>query len=186
MDIVTHADLVAVIDDRRARHRQQQPVHKFDAPAVALQQWREATTDAEVDARAAVARIGFPQIVALAIGDHFERQLVVVAQEDRPLAIRGNVRRLPHDVGDWETVFARDRHVHARHQREMERHMAFVAIAEIDLRVLRPLIGLGQHHAARRMRVHRGADGFQNLMRFREVFVVGPLALDEIGHGVEP
>ena len=35
-------------------------------------------------------------------------------------------------------------HVHARHEREVIRHVAFVAVAEILAHVLRPLIGLGQ------------------------------------------
>ena len=99
--------------------------------------------------RAPVGGVGLPQIVALAIGHHLERQLVVVAQEDRPLAVVGDVRRLAHDVGDREAVLLRDRHVHARHQREVERHVAFVAVAEILLRVLRPLVGLGEQHAVR-------------------------------------
>ena len=63
-------------------------VHQLDPAAVALQQRRQPAADAEIDARAAVGGVGLPQIVALAVGDHFERQLVVVAQEDRPLAVR--------------------------------------------------------------------------------------------------
>ena len=87
MDVVAHADLVAVVDDRRARHGEQQAVHQLDAAAVALQQRREAAADAEIDARAPVGGVGLPEIVALGVGHHFERQLVVVAQEDRPLAV---------------------------------------------------------------------------------------------------
>ena len=71
----------------------------------------------------------------------------MVAQKHRPLAGLRNVRRLPHDVGDRMAVLGRDRHVDARHQREVERHVAFVARAEILQHVLRPLIGLGQQHA---------------------------------------
>ena len=37
-------------------------------------------------------------VVALLVGDHFQRQLVVVAQEQRPLADFGNGRRLLQDV----------------------------------------------------------------------------------------
>ena len=186
MDVVAHADLVAVIDHRRARHRQQQAVHQLDAAAVAFEQRREAAADAEIDARAAVRRIGLPQIVALRIRHHFERQLVVIAQEDRPLAVVGNLRRLPHDVGDREAVLARQRHVHARHQREMERHVAFVALAEIVLGVLRPLVGLGEQHAARIGLVELGADALEHLVRLRKVLVVGAFALDQVRHRVEP
>ena len=42
-----------------------------------------------------------------------------------------------------------NRHEQARHDREMEAHVALVAAvaAEIGDRVLRPLVGLGQQHA---------------------------------------
>ena len=96
----------------------------------------------------AIDRVLLPQIVALLVGHHLERQLVVVAQEDRPLAVGRNFRRLAQDVGDREAILLRERHVHARHQREMKRHVALIAVAEILLHVLRPLIGLGQQHAA--------------------------------------
>ena len=97
--------------------------------------------------RAAVGGVVVPQIIALAVGHHFERQLVMVAQEHRPLAVVRDIRRLAHDVGDRVPVLGRDRHVDARHQREMERHVAFVAGAEILQHVLGPLVGLGEQHA---------------------------------------
>ena len=43
---------------------------------------------------------------------------------------------------DDRAVLLGDRHVHARHQREVEGHVAFVAVAEIFARILRPLIVL--------------------------------------------
>ena len=39
-------------------------------------------------------------VVALFVGHHLERQLVVVAQEQRPLAGLGDVRRLVQDLDD--------------------------------------------------------------------------------------
>ena len=149
IDVVAHADLVAVVDDRRAGKRQQQRVHQLDLAAVVVHQRREPPPDAEIDARARIGGVGRPQIVALDVGHHFERQLVVIAQEQRPLAVRRNVRRLPQDVGDREAVLLRDRHVDARHQREVIGHVAFVAVAEIGADVLRPLVGLGEQHLAR-------------------------------------
>jgi hypothetical protein len=44
--IVAHAQLVAVIDDRRAGHRHQEPVHQLDLAPVVLHQRREAPADA--------------------------------------------------------------------------------------------------------------------------------------------
>jgi hypothetical protein len=37
MDVVAHAELVAVVNHRRSGHRQQQHVHQLDAVAVVLQ-----------------------------------------------------------------------------------------------------------------------------------------------------
>ena len=110
----------------------------------------------------------------------------MVAQEDRPLAGLRNLRRLPHDVGDGEAVFARDRHVHARHQREVERHVAFVGVlAEVLLGVFRPHVGLGQQHAVRVFGIQRGADLAQDGVGFRQVFVRGAGAFDQIRHCVQ-
>ena len=66
-------------------------------------------------------------VVALLVGDHLERQLVVVAQERRPLAVLGDRRRLVQDVDQREPVLHPVRHEHPRHQREVERHVASVA-----------------------------------------------------------
>ena len=150
------------------------------------EQRRQPAANAEIEPGAPIGRIDLPQIVALDVGDHFQRQLVVIAQEDRPLAVLRNRRRLAHDVGDRKAVLAPDRHVHARHQRKMERHVAFVAVAEIFLGVFRPLIGLGEQHAALETRIERGADALQDRVGFGQIFVVGAFALDQIRHGVEP
>ena len=68
----------------------------------------------------------------------------MIAQEHRPLAGLRDRRRLAHDVTDWKSVLARDRHVHAGHQWEMERHVAFIAVAKIILCIFRPLIDFGE------------------------------------------
>ena len=40
----------------------------------------------EIDARMRIVRVNAPHVVALLVGHHFERELVVVAQKHRPLA----------------------------------------------------------------------------------------------------
>ena len=37
-DVVTHADFITVVDDRRTRHRQQHAVHQLDGVDIVLQQ----------------------------------------------------------------------------------------------------------------------------------------------------
>ncbi len=185
MHVVAHAQFVAVVQHRRAGHRQQQAVHQLDAAAVTLEQRRQAAADAQVDAGARLGGIDVPQVIAFAAGHHFQRQLVVVAQEDGPLASGRDVGRLADDVGDREAVFLRDRHVHSRHQRKVEGHVAFVARAEILLRVFGPLVGFGQQQAARILGFDHRADLLEHVMRLGQVLVVGAFALDQVGHRVQ-
>ena len=53
-------------------------------------QRREPAADAQVDPRLRVVRVNAIHVIALFVGHHFERQLVVIAQEQRPLAGLGN------------------------------------------------------------------------------------------------
>ena len=101
------------------------------------------------------------------------------------MAIVGDRRRLADDVGDRVAVLAREAHEDARHQREVERHVAFVSFAEIGARVLGPLIGLRQQHAVRIALVDLRPEPLQDLVGLGQVLVVGPVALDEIGHGIQ-
>src|SRR5690554_5713914 len=120
MDVVTHADLVAVIKHGRSRHGQEQAIHQFNAPAVTLEQGREPPPYSQVDAGAPIGGVHIPQIVAFAAGYHLERQLVMVAQKYRPLTVLRDFRGLLHDVGNREAVRASDGHIHARHERKVE------------------------------------------------------------------
>ncbi|MNI03048.1 hypothetical protein D3C73_559410 [compost metagenome] len=186
IDIVAHADFVAIIDDRRTGHGQEQRIHQFDPPPVTFHQRSEAPADTEIDAGATVCGIGVPEVIALLVGHHFQRQLVMVPQEDRPLAVFRNFRRLAHDVGDRETVFLGNGHVHARHQRKMKRHVALVAITEIFARILRPLVGFGEQHFSGMALVECRTNALQDVMRFGQVLVIRALALDQIGDRVQP
>ena len=117
--------------------------------------------------------------------DHFEGQLVVVAQKDRPLTVVRDLRRLAHDLGDRVAVLLGGGHVEPRHQREVERHIAFVAVAKVLARVLGPLVGLGEEQPTGEARVHRRAQLLDHLMGLGEVLVGRPLAHAEVGDRVE-
>ena len=133
-------------------------VQQLDAAAVVVHQGRQPAADADVDAHARVGRVGEVHVVALVVGDHLQREFIVVAQEQAPLAVIGNGRRLRHDVGDGQPVFLAQRHVDARHEREVERHVALVAVAEIRPHVGGPLVGLGQDQAVRILGIDGRAD----------------------------
>ncbi len=110
----------------------------------------------------------------------------MIAEEGGPLALLGNGRRLLKDVDDREPVLHLERHEEARHHREVKGHVALVALAEVGDRVLRPLVGLGEQHAARILRVHPAPQLPQEGVGLGQVLAVGPLALVEVGHRVEP
>ena len=88
-------------------------------------------------------RVHAVHIVALFVRHHFERKLIVIAQEQRPLAIGCNGRRLLQDLHHREAIFHANGHEQARHQRKVKRHMAFVAVGEIGHCILGPLVGFG-------------------------------------------
>ena len=185
-EIVAHADFIAVVEDRRTGHRQQQAVHQLDAVQIVFHQRRQAAADAEIDARLQIRRVRGVHVVAFLAGHHLQGQLIVIAQKNRPLAAIRNVRRLLHDFDDGIAVLLRDGHVDARHQRKVIRHVAFIAVAEVLAHVLRPLIGLGQQKAVLVVRVDGGAQLLDDRVGFAQIFVVGPFALDQVGNGIEP
>ncbi|KAG0505402.1 MAG: hypothetical protein Udaeo_12580 [Candidatus Udaeobacter sp.] len=140
--IVTHADLIAVVDDRCAGHGEQQGVEQLNFSAVIRKQRTKPPADAKIDTRMRIGRVNSIHVVALLVGHHFQRKLVVVAQKHCPLTILRDRRRLLHDVDNRKPVLHLERHEHARHKREMKIHVRLVAFPKICSRVLRPLIGL--------------------------------------------
>ena len=109
----------------------------------------------------------------------------MVAQEDRPLAVVRDVRRLVHDLDDRMAVFLRHGHEDARHQREVVGHVALVAVAEILAHVLGPLVGLGQQHAVLVVGVDHGAHLLDDGVGLGQVLVVGAFAHAQVGDRIE-
>jgi len=60
---------------------------------------------ADVDAHARVGGVGEVHVVALVVGDHFEGELVVIAEEEAPTDRDRGCGSLRHDVGDGEAFF---------------------------------------------------------------------------------
>ena len=147
---------------------------------------REPAPDAEIDPRGRIVRVNAPHVVALLVRHHLERELVVVAQEHRPLAVVRNRRRLLEDVDDRKPILHLQRHEHPRHEREMEIHVRLVALAEIGDRVLRPLVGFGEKHATGEIRIDVRAQLLQIDVRLGQIFAVRSFALVEIRNGIEP
>ena len=123
IDIVAHADLVAVIDDRATRQRHQQSVHQLHTAPVSLEQRREPPANAEVHPCDRITSVFVVHVVPFFLGHHLERELVVVSQKDSPLARVRNRRRPLDDLDDGLAVLQPERHEHPRHQWEVERHV---------------------------------------------------------------
>ncbi|GAX59041.1 hypothetical protein SO3561_10618 [Streptomyces olivochromogenes] len=189
-DVVAHADLVAVVEDRRAGQGQQQGGEQLDLVAVVVEQWGEPAPDADVGAHPRVLGVLRVHVVAFFVGDHFEGELVVVAQEDAPLAAGRDRRGLREDFRHRVPGFAPYRHEDPWHDGEVERHVALVAaggeVAEVVDDVLGPLVRLRQQHRVRIVRVDLLADPLQELVRCRKVFAVRSLDLVEVRHRVQP
>ena len=185
IDVVAHADFVSVINDRRAGKRHEQPVHEFDPAAVIVQQRSQAAADADIDPHVLVAGILIVHVIPLHIGDHFQSQLVVVAQEQAPLARRRNLRSLLEDFGDGLAVFQLEPHEHSGHQREMERHVKFVALAEIGAEVGGPLVGFGQQHFAGIIFVELSAQFLEDGVGFGQIFAGCAFAFDQVRNRVQ-
>ena len=183
--VVAHADLVAVVEDGRAGERQEDAVHQLDPPPVVVEQGRQAAADADVDPHLRIVAVRQVHVVALFRGHHLQRQLVVVAQEQPPLAGFRDVRGLAHDLRHRMAILEAQGHEQPGHEREVEGHVAFVAIAEVRPHVGRPLVGLGQDHAVRVAGVELLAQPLHHGVGFREILAARAVALDQVGNGIQ-
>ncbi len=117
-------------------------------------------------------------VVPLLVSHHLEGQLVVVSQKERPLTDARNGRRLLHDLHDRMPVFQVQAHEHARHERKVIRHVAFVAVAEIGADVGRKLVGLGEQHPVRPPFIDVAPNRLEDGMGIGKVLAARALALD--------
>src|SRR6516225_2998342 len=186
VNVIAHADFVAVVEDGRAGKGKKQAIEQFNAPAIVVDQGGEAPPDSEVNAHSRVRAIGEVHVVALVVRHHLESQLVVIPQKEAPLTCLRKAGRLGDDVDDGQAVFLAQGHIDARHQWKMEGHVALVAIAKVWSHIRRPLVGFGQEQAARIARVDLTPHRFDHGMRFRKVFATGSVALNKVRNRVHP
>ena len=130
-------------------------------------------------------RVGAIHVVALFIGDHLERQFVVIAQKKRPLAKIGNRRGLREDINDGEPVFHPERHEHAWHHWKMESHLTLIPVAKVSDRIFGPLIGFGKQHTISKPLIDLLTKVLQKLVGIREVLAIRTIALVQVWHRVQ-
>ncbi len=173
IDVVAHADLVAVVDDRRAGQREEQRVQQLDPAAAVFDQRREAAADADVDPHLRIGGVA-PDTCSRALRRSPSRASARRGCGGR--APTGSSRECPASgrrisaIG--MAVLLPERHEHARHQREVERHVAFVAVAEVG-RARRPATGWPRRGACG----SRSAASSARRMRLRIACVSGRFSL---------
>ena len=155
-------------------------------PAVVVDKGGQPAADTDVALHPWVFRVLGVHVVAFFVRHHFEGQLVVVAKEYPPAGPLRYLGRPGEDFGDGKTLFPADCHEHPGHQRKMEAHVAFVAVAEVLHDVFGPLVGLCQQYLPGVERIHFFAQPFQVLVGLREIFTVRAFGLEEIRHRVQP
>ena len=149
VDVVAHPDLVAVVDDRRPGQGEEQAVHQLDPAAAVAQKGSQPAADAQVDPGLGVVRVDAVHVIPLLVGDHLERELVVVAEEQRPLGRIRDRRRLGEHVDDRKAILHPEAHEQPGHQREVKDHLALAPVPEVGGGVVGPLVRSGEQHSIR-------------------------------------
>ena len=85
-DIIPHADFIAVVEDRSPGHGKEEGFHQFDAAAVISQERRQAAANSQIDAGLGILGVNPVHVIPLLVGHHLQGKLVVVPQEEGPLA----------------------------------------------------------------------------------------------------
>ena len=125
-------------------------------------------------------------VIAFHVGDHFEREFVVVAEEEAPLAGVGNRRRLLQNFRDRLAVLEFHPHEHPRHERKMKCHVELIAIAEVRQQICRPLVRFCQQHASRKFFIQAGPQVLKYAVGLGKIFAVGAFAFDQIRDCIQP
>ncbi|OEI69691.1 trehalose synthase domain protein [Curtobacterium sp. ER1/6] len=187
-DVVAHADLVPVVEERRPGQREQQGVDELELGAGVVEQRREATANADVRPHPRVVAVPAVHRLPVLLAHHLERQLVVVAEEDAPRGLLGHVEGLGQDRLELGGVLGAERVEDARHHREVERHVALGLLvgAEERRRLARPLVRLREQDATGVLVVDHRPELLDELVGLRLALAVALLGLEEVRDRVEP
>ncbi len=119
-DIVPHADLVAVVQERTSGQGQQQRMDEFDLCTGIVEQRREPAPDTHVGAHPRIRCIPAEHRFAFLVGHHLEGQLVVVPEERPPLGPCRDLRGVLHRLDDRTGLLVAQRVEQAGHDGEVE------------------------------------------------------------------
>ena len=186
IEIVAHAELVAIADHGRPRQRAHQAVGQFEPPLVAAQHRREPAADAAiVKLHVLVGAERLEHGCALRLGEPAEIELVVVAQEQAPL--RGGGPRLGRlqRLGQRTAVSRGQRVEQVLVDVEIEHHVHAVAVvAEIFHVGFRQHIGFGQDDGVALPPLQEFAERAQHVVLLDGFANLGALGRDHERHRV--
>ena len=127
-------------------------------------------------------------VVALGLGELVERQLVVVAQEDRPAGVGRDRGQLADHGLERLGLPARERQPQVLVDEERELHVQLVAVlAEVAGQLVEAEVDLAEQQRVAAAAVDERAQAAQPLLRLVLVDVLGQAGgLEQRRHGVHP
>ncbi len=137
VEVLPHADLLAVEQHRRAGQREQQAVdHAHPARVAAEHRGQAPAQAAAVHLHVLVGAEGGEDLLPLVVAQLVEGELVVVADERRPLAVGRDRRARRERLGERRGVLPGQRQVQPLHRDEVELHRQLVAVGAAEERLL--------------------------------------------------
>ncbi len=146
----------------------------------------EPAADAQIDPHPGIVSIDPVHIIPLLVCYHLKGQLVVVSQEERPLAGLWYGRGLLNDIDYRKTILPPDRHEQSGHQWKMECYMAQITFAKVCRGIFGPLVRLCQKHSVPVLTIYMSPQSLQERVRLRQILAVGALTHIEVRDSVQP
>ena len=168
--------------------REREAVEHPDPALVAADHRRQPPPQpAAVELQLLLGPEGGEHLGALVLGELVERQLVVVADEVRPLAVLGDLRQRRERVAQRRRVPAREREVHRLVDDEREDHVQLVAVLVAEERPLlvRRQVDLAHQDRVAAAAADEAAQVAQQLVRVVQRALRQPDRLEQERDGVD-
>ncbi len=184
VQVVAHPDFVAIADQRRPRHREEQAVGELQARKVALEHGCEPPPDAtSVDAHFRRWGEDVQHRLHLVGCETLEVGLVEITQEVGPLAVDRRLRQTSQRLADRFGVAGGERQQQVIVEKEVEHHVELIAVEEA-LQLALVLVHLAEHHRVRHALPDMRVELAQDRVRFVDAPFLAKRIFDEVGGGV--
>lgn len=192
IEVLTHADLLAVVERGGAGKGEQQRVDHAQPLRVAVEHRRQAAAQTpSVELHPLLGAELGEDLLPLGLAELVQGQLVVVAHERHPLAVVRDLRPGAKGVGQGGRVPPRQRQVQVLHVHEVEDHGQLLAVldAEEGQLLLVGQIHLAQQHGPAVAPAREAAQVPQKRVGIAQAALVLDLVVqadrEELGHRVD-